>query len=263
MMNMNNLAQTHEILTPQLATKVGLTKFEFYKYVKANEYEQVGHGVYAAKDTWIDELEMLHRRCPMGVFSHDEAFYYYGLTDREPLVHTLTIYSGYNVHRLKEDGYKVYTVKKELLDVGKQIVKSNQGNEIPMYDLERTICDLVRSRSSIEVQDFNAVLKAYVGRKDKDLNKLMKYAKLFRVDKIIRNYISHLQGYHKEKPPEMDGFNYSRYSPRPEGGSLGYSSRSKLSNGPLRPERWSLVYSTFSSTPLSISFLACAEGSAE
>ena len=31
MMNMNNLAQTHEILTPQLATKVGLTKFEFYK----------------------------------------------------------------------------------------------------------------------------------------------------------------------------------------------------------------------------------------
>ena len=134
MMNMNNLAQTHEILTPQLATKVGLTKFEFYKYVKANEYEQVGHGVYAAKDTWIDELEMLHRRCPMGVFSHDEAFYYYGLTDREPLVHTLTIYSGYNVHRLKEDGYKVYTVKKELVDVGKQIVKSNQGNEIPMYD---------------------------------------------------------------------------------------------------------------------------------
>ena len=183
-MNMNNLAQTHEILTPQLATKVGLTKFEFYKYVKANEYEQVGHGVYAAKDTWIDELEMLHRRCPMGVFSHDEAFYYYGLTDREPLVHTLTIYSGYNAHRLKEDGCKVYTVKKELLDVGKRTVKSNQGNEIPMYDLERTICDLVRSRSSIEIQDFNAVLKAYVGRKDKDLNKLMKYAKLFRVDKI-------------------------------------------------------------------------------
>lgn len=73
---------------------------------------------------------------------------------------------------------------------------------------------------------------------------------------------SHLQGYHKEKPPEMDGFNYFRYSPRPEGGSLGYSSSSKLSNGPLRPERWSLVYSTFSSTPFSISFLACAEGRA-
>ena len=91
----------------------------------------------------------------------------------------------------RKDRYykKVYTVKKELLDVGKRTVKSNQGNEIPMYDLERTICDLVRSRSSIEAQDFNAVLKAYVGRKDKDLNKLMKYVKLFRVDKIVRNYM--------------------------------------------------------------------------
>lgn len=75
-------------------------------------------------------------------------------------------------------------------------------------------------------------------------------------------YKSYLQGCHKEKPPEKDGFNHSRYPPRPEGGSLGYSSSSKLSNGPLRPERWSLVYSTFSSTPFSISFLACAEGRA-
>ena len=67
----------------------------------------------------------------------------------------------------------------------------------------------------------------------------------------------------KKSRPKWTALNYFRYSLRPEGGSLGYSSSSKLSNGPLRPERWSLVYSTFSSTPLSISFLACAEGSAE
>ena len=151
MMNMNNLAQTHEILTPQLATKVGLTKFEFYKYVKANEYEQVGHGVYAAKDTWIDELAMLHRRCPMGVFSHDEAFYYYGLTDREPLVHTLTIYSGYNVHRLKEDGYKVYTVKKKLLDVGKQIVNTVRISSIPTIKKSGTTSPSLPSSTALQI----------------------------------------------------------------------------------------------------------------
>ena len=57
-MNMNNLAQTHEILTPQLATKVGLTKFEFYKYVKANEYEQVGHGVCCSIHTKIKSIRL-------------------------------------------------------------------------------------------------------------------------------------------------------------------------------------------------------------
>ena len=40
------------------------------------------------------------------------------------------------------------------------------------------------------------------------------------------------------------------------GGSLGYRVRSKLSNGPFLPERWSRTYSTFSSTSLSISFFA-------
>ena len=105
-------------------------------------------------------------------------------------VHTLTIYSGYNAHRLTADGScKVYTVKRELLDVGKIIVKDNDGNMIPMYDLERTICDLMRSRSSIEAQDFNSVLKTYVSRRDKDLNRLMEYAKLFRVDNVIRRYM--------------------------------------------------------------------------
>ena len=133
---------------------------------------------------------MLHKRCPNAVFSHDEAFYYYGLTDREPLVHTLTIYSGYNAHRLIADGScKVYTVKRELLNIGKTVVKDNDGNMIPMYDLERTICDLIRSRNSIEIQDFNSALKAYVARNDKDLNRLMEYAKLFRVDNVIRRYM--------------------------------------------------------------------------
>ena len=56
MMNMNNLAQTHEILTPRLATKVGLTKFEFYKYVKANEYEQVRHGVFQLSDLFYNTV---------------------------------------------------------------------------------------------------------------------------------------------------------------------------------------------------------------
>ena len=52
--------------------------------------------------------------------------------------------SGYNAHRLKVDGRcKVYTMKKELLNVGKIAVQDNDGHQIPMYDLERTICDLI------------------------------------------------------------------------------------------------------------------------
>lgn len=187
---MSRLVRNHNYITPEIAEKSGISKFKFYKYVRENGLEKVHRGIYSSADDWVDELYILHQRCQNAVFSHDEAFYYHGLTDREPLIHTLTIYSGYNSHRLTADGTcKVYTVKKELLDVGKTIVTDNCGNLIPMYDLERTICDMMRSRNSIEAQDFNSVLKTYVSRKDKNLNRLMEYAKLFRVDNVTRRYL--------------------------------------------------------------------------
>lgn len=182
-------SQNHDILTMEMARKSGVSKYKFYRFLRENGYEQISHGMYASKNDWIDELAVIHRRCPQGIFSHDEAFYHYGLTDREPLIHTLTLYSGYNAHRLVADGIKVYTVKKELLNVGKTIITDNYGSDIPMYDLERTICDLIRSRNSVEIQEFNSVLKSYISRKDKNLNKLMEYAKLFRVDKVVRRYM--------------------------------------------------------------------------
>lgn len=190
MSEMKKIAAEYEYISLKDAEKAGISKFKFYEYIHKNELEQVGHGIYASKDTWIDALYLLHKRCPQAVFSHDEAFYHYGLSEREPVIHTMTIYSGYNFHRLIADGTcKVFTVKKDLLNVGKTMVVDNYGNEIPMYDLERTICDLIRSRSYVEVQEFNAVLKAYAARKDKDLNKLMEYARLFRVSNLIRRYM--------------------------------------------------------------------------
>lgn len=184
------LLKKYNYLTPEIAEKHGISKYKFYKFVHENNLEQVEHGIYMSQDEWVDELYILHKRCPNAVFSHDEAFYYHGLSDREPIIHTLTTYSGYNAHRLTAAGNcKVYTIKKELLDVGKIVVTDNCGNEIPMYDLERTICDLMRSRKSIEIQEFNIALKAYISKKDKDLNRLMEYAKLFRMQNVIRRYM--------------------------------------------------------------------------
>ena len=119
---MTRLVQNYDYITPKIAEKSGISKFKFYKYVRENGLEPVSRGVYSTGLDWVDELYVLHKRCANAIFSHDEAFYYHDLTDREPFVHTLTIYSGYNTHRLIADGScKVYTVKRELLDVGKII----------------------------------------------------------------------------------------------------------------------------------------------
>ena len=190
MNKVGEILKSYAAITPEIAKEYGISKFQFYKYLRENNYDRVSQGIYVKEDEWLDELDIIHKRCPKAVFSHDEALYYHNLTDRTPIKHTLTIYSGYNAHRIIKDfDCKVYTIKKELLELGKIIVKDNYGNYVPMYDLERTICDLVRNRNTMDVQSFNQALKTYVIIKDKDLNLLMKYAKLFRVQNIIRGYL--------------------------------------------------------------------------
>lgn len=177
------------ILLTKNAIEAGISKHALYNFIRDNGFEKAAHGVYASLETWEDENYILSLRCPQGVLSHDEALYYHGLTDREPLQKTITIYTGYGTSRMVADGIKVFTVKKELLDIGKEIVKTSYGHDIPLYNRERTICDLIRSRNRFEIQDFQTALKTYIMGKNKNLNRLMEYAKLFHVDKKIREYM--------------------------------------------------------------------------
>lgn len=177
------------ILLTKNAIEAGISKHALYNFIRNNGFEKAAHGVYASPETWKDENYILSLRCPQGVLSHDEALYYHGLTDREPLHKTITIYTGYGTSRMVADGIKVFTVKKELLDIGKEIVKTSYGHDIPLYNRERTICDLIRSRNRFEIQDFQTALKTYIMGKNKNLNRLMEYAKLFHVDKKIREYM--------------------------------------------------------------------------
>lgn len=175
--------QTFQVL------EAGICKPTFYEYVKEKELEQAAHGVYVSPDAWTDALYLLHLRCEQAVFSHETALFFHDLTDREPIRYSITVRTGYNPSRLREDGVQVYTVKKELHAVGVITVKTPFGHTVPVYDMERTICDLLRSRSRMEIQIFQDALKQYVRRKDKNLQTLMQYAAMFHVEKLLRQYL--------------------------------------------------------------------------
>ena len=167
----------------------GFSKYQVYDFIEKNKFECVSHGVYVSSGAWEDENYILSLRCHQGIFSHDEALYFHGLIDREPVKKTITVYTGYGTGALVRDGIKVFTVKKDLLSIGKEEIVNSYGHKVPMYDLERTICDLIRSKKWFEIQDYQTALRSYVGRKDKNLYKLMEYAKAFHVDKKIREYM--------------------------------------------------------------------------
>ena len=187
--NVNKIIKNKGIVKTKDIVKEKISKPLYYKFLEENNYEKVAPGMYVAEDSFFDQLSLIHERCKEAVISHDEALLHYGLIEREPFKPTFTIYSGYNVSRLKKYGYKIFYIKKEYLNLGKVNVKDNFGNIVPMYDLERTICDLIRNRSYFEIQDFTAALKSYARRSDKKISILMDYAKKLRIEKLVRQYL--------------------------------------------------------------------------
>ena len=187
--NVNMFIKNKEVIKTKDIVNGKISKPLYYKFLEENNYEKVAPGMYVAEDSFFDHLFLIHERCKEAVISHDEALLHYGLIDREPLKPTFTIYSGYNVSRLKKYGYKIFYIKKEYLNLGKVNVKDNFGNIVPMYNLERTICDLIRNRSYFEIQDFTTALKSYARRPDKNVSVLMEYARKLRIEKLVRQYL--------------------------------------------------------------------------
>ena len=183
------LAEQDGMLQTSQAVARGIVKPIFYEYIKERKLEQVAHGIYVSEDTWIDAMFLLHLRCGQAVFSHESALFFHDLTDREPSPYAITVRRGYSTTRLTAEGLSVYTIKPELFDVGVSSGQTPFGHTVPVYDMERTICDLLRSRSRIEIQTFQGALKAYARRKDKNLRALMQYAGMFKVEKILRQYL--------------------------------------------------------------------------
>jgi len=183
------LQENKGILKTADAVDAGISRSYFLEYVKERGLERVAQGLYLAQDAWEDGMYLLQARYSQAIFSHETALYLLGLAGREPLQYTVTVKAGYNVPTLKNAGIKVYTIKKELFETGVIYLPSPAGHMLRVYNAERTVCDILRSRSNIEIQDMQTALKEYVKQKDKNLPLLMRYAKYFRVEKILGQYL--------------------------------------------------------------------------
>lgn len=179
----NGILQTSDVI------EAGISKTYFMEYAKKAELERVAKEIYLSPDAWADPFYLLQMRYPQIIFSHETALYLLGMAEREPLQFTITVKAGYHAKSMEEQKVKVYRVKKELLDLGVVKIESPEGHPVKAYNAERTVCDLLRSRSNVEIQDLQSAIKEYMRSKEKNLPQLMQYAKAFRVEKLLRPYL--------------------------------------------------------------------------
>lgn len=177
------------IIETKIAAQYGISKAMLYKLCKEDRIHRIVKGQYILPDDMQDELLSISKRSENIIFSHETALYLHGISDRTPFEHTITAPSGCIPSAAIKSECKVYYIKPELFDLGKTTLKTPAGNTVRAYDLERTICDVVRSRSKIGTETFLAALKLYAASPKKDLNKLNSYAKKMRVANVLRQYL--------------------------------------------------------------------------
>lgn len=166
----------------------GVSKPTLAEYVSQRKMERVAQGIYLAEDAWPDELYLLCLSNSRIVFSHETALMLHGLMEREPKTTSVTVKAGYNASHLRRKGIRVYQVKPDVYDLGIVKVQTSFGNVVRAYDMDRTICDILRFKDTMDVQVFQYAMKEYMASTHKNLNHLMEYAKRLGIESAMRTY---------------------------------------------------------------------------
>lgn len=175
-------------ITAAQVTEAGLHRSVLQGLVRSGEIYRFGRGLYVQSSAWEDDLYLLQCKYGRGIYSHDTALYLLGYSDRTPAKYTMTFPKGYNAPSLKQENVIIKRVVPENYEFGQIKMESPSGNLIRVYDLERTLCDILRGSGS-DVQIVGEAMKRYAASRDKNIHKLMQYAEQLRVKSKVLHYL--------------------------------------------------------------------------
>lgn len=181
-------ASENGIITSAQVTEAGLHRNSLQQLVKDGEIYRFGRGLYVRRNSWEDDFYLLQKKYRRGIYSHDTALYLLGYSDRTPAKYTMTFPKGYNAPSLKQEIIIIKRVVPENYEFGQIQIKSPAGNLIRTYDLERTLCDILRGNGS-DIQIITDAMKRYAASGEKNIHKLMQYAERLRVRPKVLRYL--------------------------------------------------------------------------
>ena len=176
-------------ITTKELSKYNINNYFLTSLVKEEKLIRVSRGYYTLPNTFSDDFYIILSKCKKAVFSDATALYLHNLSDRIPLVYDITLPYGYGNCYKDMSNVSLHYVKKELIDLGMIEIESPFGMKIKTYDIERTICDIIKNKNKMDIEVFTKALKEYSRLKNKDFNKLMRYAKKLNVEKKVREYM--------------------------------------------------------------------------
>lgn len=172
----------------------GIARNTIYRMLKSGELEQVYRGLFIGSSDFEDTNFLLQQRFEKGILSHESALALHDLSNVLPEKVHFSFPQGYHLNKkvLEETPIDAHYVKAEYHLLGMIYVKSVLGNELRMYNKERTLCDVWNPWSRTLSEYKIEAVKNYMQMKDRDIPKLLKYMNYLPVDKELDSYIQAL-----------------------------------------------------------------------
>lgn len=163
------------IITTRLIEPLGISRQYLSELEKNNEIEKVIRGIYILPNVFEDVFYSFQLKYKKTIFSHMNALYFYGMTEEFPYNYTVTVPQSYHVDTVNEK-CNVFYVADEIFNLGVSEIETPNGNKVKVYDLERSICDIIRSKNRMDVEQVKKTIKQYMKSKEKNISKLSIYS---------------------------------------------------------------------------------------
>ena len=185
---MEQMNKNNGYITSKEVTNLGIHRMYLNIMKKSNLIEKVGNGIYIDTSKIEDEYFIFYKELPNIVFSHMTALYFWNLSIKAPTdEYDITV--KYNYFNYKMRKHNVFYVSDSFYNLGVTEVETPLGNKVKAYDIERCICDIIRSKNRMDIEHVKYSIKEYLKRKDKDLIKLSFYAEKMGIKEEVMGFV--------------------------------------------------------------------------
>ena len=188
---MNGLAENKKFITTAELKDMGYSYYKIGKLKEDGFLRRINRSTYENLSYKGDENDFFSAEAfvPNGVICLMSAARYYELTNFLPDSVDVAIERKKKVVTLPDwPEIKIFYFDPARMELG--VTEVCEGdNTFHIFDIEKTVVDIIYYRTKIGIEETSEVLKNYLKRRDRQIDRLYAYAKRLRCEKIVRTYL--------------------------------------------------------------------------
>ena len=190
-MHVGIIDENKKFITTAELKNMGYSYYKIGKLEKDGIMSRINRSTYENLTYKGDENDFFSAEAyvPNGVICLMSAARYYELTNYLPDAVDVAIERKKRVNTLPEwPEIKIFYFDSSRMTLG--VTEICEGdNCFHIFDIEKTVVDIIYYRNKVGIEETSEVLRNYLKRKDRQIDRLYAYAKLLRCEKVVRTYL--------------------------------------------------------------------------